>query len=626
MSVLILAEKPSQANDIAKAFKNCKRKEGYIDCGAYLITWAIGHLFEIDDEIAPKKWELKTLPIFPEKFKLKVSKGKSKQFKVIKELLKKAEKVIIATDPGREGELIAREILLMAGWKNWENTYRLWTSEALTPEVVKKALKNLKKAKDFDSLYYSALARQHADWLVGINLTRLVSLKSSDRSVWSVGRVQTPTLKLLVERESEIENFKPTPYWVIKALFEKEGKTFSGILILNKEDLRAFQNQSEEKEENQRQSFTGTAIKDKNLALKIYKEIEKLNSGIVMKVEKKRKRELPPLLHSLTTLQREANKLYGFSAQKTLSIAQKLYEHYKVISYPRTDSQHLAESNKPLVKEVLKKLGKEELLPAVDRVGKRVFNDAKLTDHHAIIPLGNPPKNLKDEERKIYYLVWRKFVGAFMPVYEFETTTAFINVGNYTFVSRGKVDISLGWKALYKEKESKEEKLPPLQKGEEVKKVKTLLEEKKTQPPPRYTEGSLLKLMEKLGLGTPATRAQIIETLKKRGYITIKGKNIVVNEKAKVLIEKLKDLEIASPEMTAKWENALENIYLKRVGYKGYQHFLDKVKEFTAGQVERLKHITFEVSGEFKAVQTKKTKKNFKTKKVSNKRFRRFKK
>ena len=246
MSILILAEKPSQANDIAKAFKNCKKKEGYIDCGTYLITWAVGHLFEIDDEIAPKKWELETLPIFPERFKLKISKGKSKQFKVIKELLKKAEKVIIATDPGREGELIAREILLMAGWKNWENTYRFWTSEALTPEVIKKALKNLKRAKDFDSLYYSALARQHADWIVGINLTRLVSLKSSDRSVWSVGRVQTPTLRILVEREREIENFKPEPYWTIEAIFEKKNKAFKATFI---KDLKDLEEEEENKEE-----------------------------------------------------------------------------------------------------------------------------------------------------------------------------------------------------------------------------------------------------------------------------------------------------------------------------------------------------------------------------------------
>jgi len=231
--VLILTEKPSQARDFVKALKNCKKAIGYYECGDFLVTWAVGHLFQIDDTIAPKKWELKTLPIFPEQFKLKVSRGKSKQFKVIKQLLKKVNKVVIATDPGREGELIAREILLMAGWKNWENTYRFWTSEALTPEVVKRALNQLKKAKDFDSLYYSALARQHADWLVGINLTRLVTLKSSDRSVWSVGRVQTPTLKLLVDREKEIENFQPEEFYVIKAVFSK-GVNYESYLLKEK--------------------------------------------------------------------------------------------------------------------------------------------------------------------------------------------------------------------------------------------------------------------------------------------------------------------------------------------------------------------------------------------------------
>jgi DNA topoisomerase-3 len=234
MKVLILTEKPSQARDFVKAFKGCKKKEGYYDCGEYLITWAVGHLFEINDSIAPKRWSLNTLPIIPEQFKLKLRRGAGKQFKVIKELLNKVDKVIVATDPGREGELIAREILLMAGWKNWENTYRLWTSEALTPEVIKKALKNLKPIKQFDSLYYSALARQHSDWIVGINLTRAVSLKSKDRSVWSVGRVQTPTLKILVEREKEIENFRPEEYYVIKATFEGKGFKYEGKLLKEK--------------------------------------------------------------------------------------------------------------------------------------------------------------------------------------------------------------------------------------------------------------------------------------------------------------------------------------------------------------------------------------------------------
>jgi DNA topoisomerase-3 len=245
MPTLILTEKPSQARDIAKALKSCKEKQGYIDCGEYLIAWGFGHLFEIDDGIAPKEWKLEDLPIFPKEFKLKLRKGAGKQFKVIKELLKKVNSVIIATDPGREGELIAREILLMAGWKNWKNTYRLWTSEALTPEVVRKALKNLKPAIDFDSLYYSALARQHSDWLVGINLTRLVTLKSKNKSVWSVGRVQTPVLKILVDRETEIENFKPEPYWTLEAVFEKDGITFKAFYIKDEKDLES----SEESEE-----------------------------------------------------------------------------------------------------------------------------------------------------------------------------------------------------------------------------------------------------------------------------------------------------------------------------------------------------------------------------------------
>ena len=596
MTVLLLAEKPSQGKDYAKVFPNCKEKQGYFDCGNVLIVWAVGHLFEIDNSIAPKEWNLESLPILPEKFKLKLRPKRGNQFKVIKKLLKRVDEVWIGTDPGREGELIAREILLMAGWKDWDKVKRIWTSEALTPEVVKRAFKNLKPAKEFDGLYYSALARQHSDWIVGINLTRLVSLKANDNTVWSVGRVQTPTLRLLVERENEIRNFKSEPYWVIKALFEKEGKIFSGVLVLSKADLKALENQTG-KEEEENQTFVGSAIKDKNLALRIYEEIKKLPYGVVAKVEKKLKRELPPPLHSLTTLQREANKLFGYSAQKTLKIAQKLYEHYKVISYPRTDSQYLAESNKPLVKEVLKKLGKEELLPVVDKVGKRVFNDAKLTDHHAIIPLEPPPEGLTKEERNVYHLIYRRFIGAFMRAYEYEVTTAFIKVGNYLFVSRGKVDITLGWKTLYKETKEVKDNLPPLQKGEKVKKLKTLLEERQTQPPPRFSEGSLLKLMEKLGLGTPSTRAQIIETLKERSYVVVKGKKLVPTQKGFSVIELLKSSEVSSPEMTAKWERKLEEIYTKRLNYRGYAEFLREIKEFVLKEINTLKETNKELKG-----------------------------
>jgi DNA topoisomerase-3 len=587
MPVLLLAEKPSQAFDYAKGIGNCKKKEGYIDCGDILITWALGHLFEIDDSIAPQKWSLETLPIFPSNFKLRLRRGAKRQFEVIKKLLKRVDEVWIGGDPGREGELIAREILKMAGWRDWSRVKRIWTSEALTPEVVRKALKNLKPASEFDGLYYSALARQHSDWIVGINLTRLVSLKAGDRSVWSVGRVQTPALKLLVDRENEIKNFKPTPYWVIKARFEKGDKTFWGVLVLpdKTEGVSKRETNSEGGEEKQ----TPGVIRDKELALRVFKEVEGVPYGVVERVERKLKKEPPPLLHSLTSIQREANRLFGFSAEKTLKLAQRLYEEHKVISYPRTDSRYLANSNRKLVKEILKKLGKEELIPRVDKAGKRVFDDARLTDHHAIIPLDRAQKKLTEDERRIYDLILRRFLGAFMPPHEYEITEATLKVGKYPFLARGKRDISPGWRILYTEISEEKQPLPPLKEGEEVKKTETLLEERKTQPPPRYTEGELLKKMEKLNLGTPATRAQIIETLKKRGYISTKGKALVPTEKAFSLLNLLEGSKVASPELTAEWEKKLEGIYLKGLNERGYKTFLEEIKRFTKSEIENLK-------------------------------------
>ena len=339
----------------------------------------------------------------------------------------------------------------------------------------------------------------------------------------------------------------------------------------------------------------------KEEAEKILKDLKRYDYGIVERVKREIKKEPPPKLHSLTSLQREANKLYGFSAKRTLAIAQKLYEERKVISYPRTDSQHLAESNKPLVVQILKSLGREDLIPQVPKVGKRVFDDSKLTDHHAIIPLKPPPPNLTPEEKKIYELIKRRFLGVFYPPYRYEVLKIFTKVGDrylfYTFLKR---DLELGWKVLYS-KSLETVQFPDLKEGDRVKKVDQKMEKRTTSPPPRYTEGMLLKKMEQLGLGTPATRAQIIETLKERGYVTKKGKVLVPTEKGLELIKNLSDSPVSSPEMTARWERALENIYLKKVGYKGYQHFLEKVKEFTAKEIERLKAKTFEVSQNFKS-------------------------
>ena len=366
-------------------------------------------------------------------------------------------------------------------------------------------------------------------------------------------------------------------------------------------------------------SIPKNAFKSFEEAKKILEEIKKVGYGEVISVKKVKKRQPPPPLHSLTSLQREANKELGFSAQKTLDIAQKLYETYKVISYPRTDSQYLATSNKGLVKEILKKLGKEELIPNVDKVGKRVFNDAKLTDHHAIIPLNKPPKNLSKDEKAIYDLIWRKFVGAFMEDYIFEITTAIIQVGKYKFGVKGKRDIQLGWKSLYKAKET-ETKLPPLKEGERLKLVSGKIEKKFTQPPSKYTEASLLKKMEKLNLGTPATRSSIIENVIKRKYLIRKGKNLTISEKGKELIEKLKNSQITSPELTAKWEKGLDNIYKKKAGYKGYQFFIEKIKDFVKTEIENLKDLEFVAK-----VETAKKSKSYKRfKKFKRKRFKKF--
>jgi len=345
------------------------------------------------------------------------------------------------------------------------------------------------------------------------------------------------------------------------------------------------------------QKIPRNAFAKKEDALRVLNELEKYRYGEVEKVVKKRKSEPPPLLHSLTTLQREANKEFGFSAQKTLEIAQKLYETYKVISYPRTDSQYLATSNKSLVKEILKKLGKEDLIPKVEKVGKRVFNDAKLTDHHAIIPLAPPPPNLSRDEKRVFDLIQKRFLGVFMPNYEYEITTVVIQVEKYKFGTKGKRDISLGWKSLHKEKET-EIKLPALKKGDKVKLISVEIEKKFTQPPPRYTEASLLKIMEKFNLGTPATRSTIIENLLKRNYLIRKGKNLSITPKGKELIEKLKNSQITLSELTSKWENGLENIYRKKAGFKGYQYFIEKIKEFVKAEMENLKNVEFVAKAE----------------------------
>jgi len=580
---LIIAEKPSVAIDTAKAISpKFQKKDGYIEAGEYTITWAVGHLLEIDDTIAPKEWKLETLPILPEKFEYKVSKGKNKQFNIVKSLVKKADEIFVNTDAGREGELIARLILLYSGWNGWDKTYRFWTSEALTKNVILRELKARKPAKNWDSLFYSGLARQQSDWLVGINLTRALTVIVGDGSVWSIGRVQTPVLKLIVERDLEIKNFKPKPYWQLEAVFEKDSQKFKAKL-LNEKD---------------------TIFEDKNKIWEIFKALKDKDKAVVKEIEKKQHKKYAPPLFSITTLQMTANKRFGFTAQKTLMLAQDLYEA-KYISYPRTEAQHLDEnpSTKDLVKNILKKLGEEQLIENVDKVGKRVFDSSKLTDHYAIIPMNllteekAKKEGLNQDHLKIYELIKNRFLAVFMPPYEYETTKAILDIDGYQFTASGKVELSLGWKAIDREDEDDkiEAPLPQLEKGDMVHKISQRVIEDKTKPPAHYTESTLLNKMKQLELGTGATRAGIIQTLKDRFYIKNKGKSLIATEKGFALIEKIKDKEFASPKMTSKWEQQLEQIYTQKLGKKGYEDFLNQIKEFTKKEVEAVKGISIQM-------------------------------
>lgn len=563
---VVIAEKPSVAFDIARALGRPERREGYLISGGYFITWAIGHLFEIDDSIVPSKWSLEELPVFPSEFKYSLIKGKEGQFKVIKKLLEKAELVVNCGDAGREGELIIREILEGAKYRG--KVLRLWTSEALTREVVKREFSRLKPSHLFDDLYYSALARQHGDWIVGINLTRLVSLKAGNGEVWSVGRVQTPTLSFIVKRDLEVESFKPETYFTVKARFNNGSEEFEGVLAKNGEELRL----------------------DEIKANEVLKSLKDSKRGLVKKVERERKVEQPPLLHSLTSLQREANSLYGFSAQKTLDIAQSLYEGWKVISYPRTDARYMAEDNEALVEDVLRKLNREDLISRVK--GNRIFNSSKLTDHHAIIPLDRPPNKLRREERLIYDLILRKFLGSFMDDYVYEVIRVEVEVNNFEFLSKGRRELNLGWMSLY---ERGEKPLPELIEGEEVEVGGVRKIKRKTKPPPRYTDSTILKEMERLSLGTPSTRANIIETLIERGYVLRRGRTLISTYKGRELIDKLKESKVSSPEMTSEWEKNLEGIYLERKGVSGYHEFIEKIKEFVREEIGKISKLDFQV-------------------------------
>ncbi len=609
---LILTEKPSVARDFAKALGVKGKKDGYLENEDYIITWAVGHLVELfepqDYDPKWKKWRLENLPIIPSRFQYKQIPKTQKQLKIIFRLLSKntPDQVVIATDAGREGEVIARTILLMGGIpaENFEKNEiikRFWTSQALTPQVVKAGMNSLKPAGEYDRLWRAGQARQMADWMVGMNGSRSATIKMND--LFSVGRVQTAVLALLVDRRRERENFKSEPYWILKVHFENEKGDWWGTWFT----------------ENQ------ARILEEEIATAILKKVEN-RSGHVVFVEKQRKNQAPPLLYSLTDLQREANSRYGFFAKKTLGIAQVLYEEKKCLSYPRTEARVLGTQTVNLVKKIIDNLSQAypEIFLNVEpeRINEkytRVFDDSRLTDHHAIIPLARLPQRASADEKTIYDLVMKRFAAVFHADCEYEQTNIVTQVEKEHFRTQGKRILKPGWHVVYgieiekkagSEDDPEVENLPPLEKNNPAKVIDTKIDHKQTLPPPEYTEAILLKDMTNpsryvtenelkqiyrgdIGLGTQSTRAQIIETLLMRKYVQRQKRYLIALDKGSLLIDTLRRFEkakiLTSPEETARWEMQLNRI---AQGEENGQTFLNNIKTFIKEIVDEFKSVS----------------------------------
>ena len=562
---LVLAEKPSVARDIAKVL-NCKQKgNGFLIGQKYIVTWALGHLVTLaDPEIYSdryKTWNLEDLPMLPKQMKLVVIKSTSKQFGIVKNLMHRddIDELVIATDSGREGELVARWIIKKAGFR--KPIKRLWISSQ-TDKAIKEGFANLKPAKDYDNLFYSAQSRSEADWLVGLNVTRALTCKFNAQL--TAGRVQTPTLAMIVERENEIKKFVPKDYWSINAGFE------------------GFTVQWQDK-------FSGqTRLFDKKKAENIVAKVTG-QTGQIIEVKKELMRELPPLAYDLTELQRDANKRFGYSAKQTLNIMQKLYETHKLVTYPRTDSRYITEDIVPTLTERLKSIAVGPYAKPVQNiirnkivVTNRFVDNSKVSDHHAIIPTEQYVNlaSLNNEERNIYDLIIKRFLAILNPPFEYEQTTVKVGVKDETFFAKGKIVKSLGWKSVYEGYDKLEEdddnssqSLPEIKHGQKAVLTSVKLVNGKTKPPARYTEATLLSAMEHpgkfvenkalretiestSGLGTPATRADIIEKLFNTFYIEKVGKEIIPTSKGIQLIN-IVPPDLKSPELTGKWEQQL---------------------------------------------------------------------
>ena len=610
MKTLVIAEKPSVGRDIARVLGCKKASDGALEGEKYIVTWGLGHLVELADpegyDLKYKEWKLEQLPMMPEPFKLEVIGQTAKQYKIVKNQIHRKDvgEIVIATDAGREGELVARLILKKAGAE--KPLKRLWIS-SVTDKAIREGFAHLRSGKEYEPLYDAAMCRAEADWLVGINATRALTCKYNAQL--SCGRVQTPTLAIIARREKDIREFVPKPYYGLTA-YGTPGVTLSWR-DKNSGSYRSF---------------------DRNRINELEKRLRG-QDGVVTEVKRTAKKTAAPLLYDLTELQRDANRRFHYSAKETLSIMQRLYENHKVLTYPRTDSRYLSSDIVPTIKERLKACGTGPYRKLAGKLAAQTFspkasfvNDAKVTDHHAIIPTEQfvSLEHMTIDERRIYDLVVRRFLAVLYPPYEYEQVSLTVDIGGEQFAAGGRTVKALGWKEVYETGEEswedeeenrdyeagkavREQKLPSIQRGDRFTKLNFTVTEGKTKPPASFTEATLLSAMENPvaymesgdkamaktlgetgGLGTVATRADIIEKLFKSFLLEKRGEDIFLTSKAKQLLELVPE-DLRKPELTADWEMRLSKIArgeLKRGAFmkdiRGYT--VDLIGQIKAGE------------------------------------------
>mgnify|MGYP003290733881 FL=1 len=599
MKSLVIAEKPSVARDIARVLGANQKNGGVLEGKKYVVTWALGHLITLADpeeyDKKYEKWEMSTLPMMPKDMKLVVIRQTGKQFSVVKTQLfrKDIEEIIIATDAGREGELVARWILEKAGCH--KPIKRLWIS-SVTDKAIKEGFANLKDGHAYDNLYRAAVARAEADWLVGMNGTRALTCKYNAQL--SCGRVQTPTLAMIARREEEIRQFTPKEYYGVSVETQDVKWTWRD------EKTKSFRTFSREKAEEIRRKTETASLE-------------------VTRIEEKTKKSMAPGLYDLTTLQREANQKYGFSAKETLNIMQRLYENHKVLTYPRTDSRYIGKDIVPTIRERLKACGigpyrklAGALMNKPVQANSSFVDDKKVSDHHAIIPTEQFVQldHMTNEERKIYDMVVRRFLAVLYPPFEYQQVTMEAKAAGETFAASGKVVKSQGWKEVYEggdqeeseedEEKLKDQRLPKMQTGQKLKVLRAALNTCKTKPPARFTEATLLAAMENPvkfmetrdkeavktigetgGLGTVATRADIIEKLFHSFMMEKKGNEIHITSKAKQLLELVPE-DLKKPELTADWEMKLSQIAKGKIRQGDFLH---EIRDYTCEIVDEIK-------------------------------------